>query len=120
MIEMYWLTRLCALNDLMLLVCMMSGIITSVFVSMYFARPWRDEDNEEYITTLVKKMTKRLFYAFCISTTLVTFIPDKKDLMVIIGGGAIYDYVQSSEEVKKLPDNVVKALNDWLEEDKEK
>lgn len=120
MVEMYWLTRICALNDVLVFICVMSGIITPLFVFLYFANPWEYEDNAEQLTALVKKWAKRLFYVFCISCLLVTFVPDKKDLMVIIGGGAIYDYVQNSEEVKKLPDNVVKTLNDWLAEDEEK
>lgn len=116
MVEMYWLTRICALNDLAVLVLVFSLVALPVFVIGtaigYF------DDNKEMLSIATKGF-KYSAWVYCISVLLATFIPDKKELMIIIGGGAIYDYVQNSEEVKKLPDNVVKALNDWLAEDKE-
>ena len=46
---------------------------------------------------------------------MVTFIPSEKQLYTIYGMGTVIDYAKESNEVKKLPDNTVKALNVYLE-----
>lgn len=55
--------------------------------------------------------------AFCLSITLSligSLYPSKEDLMWIIGGaGAIH--VAQSDEARKLPDNVLRAMNSFLE-----
>lgn len=53
-----------------------------------------------------------------ISLLITIFVPSKKELIVIYGGGAILEYIQDNPQVKELPDNVVKYLNDYLTDKK--
>lgn len=58
---------------------------------------------------------KKFFTAFIVLTSLVVLIPDKKDFYFIIGGSVALSLSQN-EEAQKLPNNVLKALNAFLEE----
>ena len=42
-------------------------------------------------------------------------IPSTSQCYAIYGIGSTIEYIQNSEEVKKLPDNAIKALNSYLE-----
>ena len=50
-------------------------------------------------------------------------IPSTKTCYLILGVTETVEYISNNDELKKLPDNAVKALNYWLEkqikEDKE-
>lgn len=55
--------------------------------------------------------------AFCLSITLSligSLYPSKEDLMWIIGGAGVI-HVAQSDEARKLPDNVLRAMNSFLE-----
>lgn len=52
---------------------------------------------------------------------LHSLLPNKETLIAMVTIPPVIEYVQGSEEIQKLPDNVVKFVNDYLtkEEDKE-
>lgn len=60
------------------------------------------------------KATKPFAIASFVLLILSSLYPSKKDLAVIFGGTALVS-VASSEEAKKLPDNILKAANAFLE-----
>ena len=64
---------------------------------------------------LDKKVCKASIIGMFVSLTLCVLVPSKKELYAIYGIGSVLDYAKSSKEVKKLPDNAVKALNVYLE-----
>lgn len=53
-----------------------------------------------------------------ISLFITIFVPSKKELILIYGGGTILEYVQNNPQAKELPDNVIKYLNDYLTDKK--
>lgn len=46
---------------------------------------------------------------------LYTIIPTSKDAYIILGGGMVLDFFQDNPEAQKLPENLLKNVNDWLE-----
>lgn len=46
---------------------------------------------------------------------LYTIIPTSRDAYIIFGGGMVLDFFQENPEAQKLPENVLKNVNDWLE-----
>ena len=46
---------------------------------------------------------------------LYTIIPTSRDAYIILGGGMVLDFFQENPEAQKLPENVLKNVNDWLE-----
>jgi CRISPR/Cas system-associated protein Cas10 (large subunit of type III CRISPR-Cas system) len=69
------------------------------------------------IILFLKRIQKWIGIAFLTSAVLFVFTPNKKEMLMIYGGGTIIDYIQNNKELQKIPDNVVKALNKWLEEE---
>lgn len=47
---------------------------------------------------------------------LAMLIPSTKTCYLILGMTETVEYISNNEEIKKLPDNAIKALNYWLEE----
>ncbi len=80
-----------------------------------------DEDKEKLKPLLM--WAKRLVLMTFTFGVLYALIPKKADYLLIIGGGAVGQYVSNSEEIKGLPDDVVKYLKSELhkaqEENKE-
>lgn len=62
----------------------------------------------------MSKWTMKVFVFSLVMIVLTSFNPSKKDLYFIIGGGTAL-HVVSNEEVQKLPTNLARAANDWLE-----
>lgn len=115
MSELYWITRLCAIHNIayvVFIICCVLLVLFGLACLINFG-----EDCEYDLFATGKRYIRCGIATLCISTTVCVFCPSKKDALLIYGGGAVIDYVHSSEEAKKLPDNAVKALNKWLEED---
>ena len=70
-----------------------------------------DEDKIKKIklwlrTTVIACITGFFFY---------TIIPTSRDAYIILGGGMVLDFFQDNPEAQKLPENILKNVNDWLE-----
>lgn len=74
-----------------------------------------EEDFYEDTKSRVHSYVKRIFIIGCISLIMSIIIPSKKELYLIYGGSSVIEAVQDNEDVKKIPSNVVKVLNSWLE-----
>ena len=107
----YWILYLALIADKINNICVALALIlgTAVIVSMiaYFVK---DLDKE----TFKKLKTIRIF--FFLSIFLLLFTPKSNQLYIIFGVGSVLEYSIDSEEVKKLPDNAIKALNYYLED----
>ncbi len=58
----------------------------------------------------------KIFIISLIGLFVSMCIPNKKDCYIIFGLSKTIEYYKSSEEIQKLPDNAIKALNCYLEE----
>lgn len=52
------------------------------------------------------------FFLFLISSILT---PTTKEAILIFGVGSTIDYISENEVAKQIPDNYIKALNEWVE-----
>lgn len=116
MSTLYWIT---VLGNLSVLAAILLGIVIvcAAFIGIHIL-----VDSscimDEYDKASIKKATKiekKLLIFSIIPILMTAFIPSKEQLYVIYGVGTVVDYAKGSKEVQKLPDNVVKALNMWLE-----
>lgn len=62
-----------------------------------------------------KRWLKSVCLWFCVTSILVVFFPDREDVALIFGGAALVSVAQT-EEAQKLPENVLKAANKFLDE----
>ena len=70
---------------------------------------------KERIKTKLRNFYKGFIPLICAMTAVAVF-PTEESALRIYGFGSVIDYMQSSEEAKKLPDNALKAINIWLED----
>ena len=107
--ELYWLTRLEYIQNFLVIVMAISGIVT--FFSFMF---W-------VLARYAEEIRKSLLWLRCAFTTLVisslilVFVPSTKEAVLIWGVGSTIDYLQENETAKQLPDKCIDALNEWVE-----
>lgn len=74
-------------------------------------------EKDEYFPVW-KKWLKTYLLTLVIGISVVSIIPSHKEWAIILGAGSLYNLSQT-EEAKKLPNNVLRTLNEFLEEEKE-
>lgn len=114
MTELYWITRLDSICVVLMFIAIIStGCLIGGIITRY---------GEEFSSKEKKAASKWIKYSLAIlilSVIAKVFTPSTKDAYIIYGVGNTIDYLKSSEEAKKLPDNALKALNSYLESIKE-
>lgn len=111
--EIYWITRLDAINTMFSTFLVLSIVSLGIFT--FIALVNIDEWDSNYT-----KFTKKFLKTFCpvlfISLLGTVFIPTTKEALLIYGVGGTIDYIKSNETAKGIPDKAVKALDKFLEE----
>lgn len=113
--EIYWITRLGALNDFFGICSLVFGLLT-LGSGIWFGMMATDSYSDEKTIKKSKKIFIKTCIIFLITLLGVTFTPTKKDCLAIYGLGGTIDYVKSNDKAKKLPDKVIDALDMYLEE----
>lgn len=109
--EIYWITRLDCLINLLTGVIVASVIVCTLFGILIFIDP----DEDIMPGSKRRKYTLISAIVFTISVVTAVFVPSKKEMMLIYGLGQTVDYIRDNEDVKELPDKCVQALDVWLE-----
>jgi hypothetical protein len=65
-------------------------------------------DDEDWATW--RKFFFTFFISFFISISIWTIIPNKKDMLLIIAGGAVGNFVTSDENAKAIPSDITRFL----------
>ena len=129
--ELYWITRLGALNFLFNAIIFVSLVAIIILAMELFAikkTPDNEDDknlelqvvtgkvhNENLYYNFVKKQFIRAFIVFVVSIVCNVFIPTKNEALMIYGVGGTIDYIKSNETAKQLPDKCIKALDKWAD-----
>lgn len=114
MTELYWITRLDSICVVLMFTAIIStGCLVGALITRY-GEGFQDSERET-----AKKWIKYSIITLILSVMAKVFTPSTKDAYIIYGVGNTIDYLKSSEEAKKLPDNALKALNSYLESIKE-
>ena len=129
--ELYWITRLGALNFLFNVIIFVSLVAIIILAMELFAikKTSDNEDdknlelqvvtgkvhNENMFYNFVKKQFIRAFIVFVVSIICNVFIPTKNEALMIYGVGGTIDYIKSNDTAKQLPDKCIKALDKWAD-----
>ena len=129
--ELYWITRLGALNFLFNVISFVSLVATIILaVELLVIKAMSDNEddknlelqvitgkvhNENKSYNFVKKQFIRAFIVFVVSIVCDVFIPTKNEALMIYGIGGTIDYIKSNETAKQLPDKCIKALDKWAD-----
>lgn len=105
--EIYWITRLDAIQALLFVLSALSIIA----VIVCFIR-WVDK---EIKNGKAKHFVISIFVSLFLMIALV-LIPSTKDAFMIWGVGGTIDYIKSNETAKQLPDKCIQALDKFVDE----
>ena len=126
--QMYWLLRLDSFVMLSVLLCAISFVISLLFAIAGFINadtakimPKSDISKRESVNARVFfRVSKYGFVAFLVSMIVCAFVPDTKEMAVIIVTPRVINALSENEEIKQIPDNLVNLANSWIEELKPK
>ena len=110
--EMYWITRLDAVNDFLIILIILTVIAIAACLTILFSEIV-DEDE-----VWVKKMFRILkvsIFVLVATSALKVFVPTTNEMYTIIGIGGTYEYLKDNKDIKEIPDNTIKALKVWSE-----
>lgn len=119
----YWVLYLCSIADpvhTLLMVLGIIGIIVSAIV--FFMSICSSQCDKCSCDVCLAKgvgqagiKVKSVLVPACIAMVLAILTPSTNQCYAIFGVGATLHYVNHSEEVQKIPDNAMKAVNRYLE-----
>ena len=109
--EIYWITRLDCLVNLLTGVIVASCVVLMLFMVLVSV----DKDGDIMSVSKRRKYITIRSIVLAISSVTAVFVPSEKEMMLIYGLGQTVDYIQDNEAVKELPDKCVEALDLWLE-----
>ena len=123
MSEIYWITRLSAINGLFIamMICALvaSGISLIAYIVNYCDEISTNRDSDKEEARNYKKLFMKLlkwFGAFAFVGVLGTvFIPTTKQALLILGVGGTIDYIKANPTAKQIPDKCINALDKWVE-----
>lgn len=105
--EIYWITRLDAIQCLLFIL----SVLSILAVIICFIR-WIDN---EIKNGGAKHFVISVFISVFLMIALV-LTPSTKDAIMIWGVGGTIDYIKSNETAKQLPDKCIKALDKFVDE----
>src|SRR5579872_6900306 len=105
---LYFLTRLDSLHAYLVFLSIAATCLLGALAFILFFCYVESAEDETII--MIHKGVKKCAWLAIILGLFTNMMPTNKDLAIILGGY----YVTNSEEVKKLPNNVVHAMNDFL------
>lgn len=112
MTEMYWITRLEAINGVLFAIELISGLVLAICV-IWMILSYDDNDK---VFNKSKRAFKKIITPFFVTTLLLVFIPTKKDMLMIYGIGGTIDYIKSNDTAKSMPNKCIEALDKLLDE----
>jgi len=113
--EIYWLTRLNAINTVLLIIIIMSGVIFIVAMLGFLVNYEESDSSEEKWKSFFKNYIKKCLIFFSIGVVGSVFIPTSKEALLIYGVGGSIDYLKENPTAKRLPDKCIKALDKWVD-----
>ena len=118
--ELYWITRLDAV-DTAFTTFLVISTIALVFTTIgcivnkceEIERPYKEEASKYKKLFII--YFKYSVIAFVFSLLGLIFIPNTKQALAIWGIGGTIDYIKANPTSKKLPDKCIKALDRWVD-----
>lgn len=119
----YWVLYLCSIADsvhtLLMVLGIIGGILSAIIFIMSICSSQCDECScRVCLAKGVRKAGIKRKYVIVpafIIMMLAVLTPSTNQCYAIFGVGATLHYVNHSEEVQKIPDNAMKAVNRYLE-----
>lgn len=124
--ELYWITRLDAIDTIFTTVMVVGLIAVAIYSIVYYVNNGqviyensrgRESSAEEY-RGYANTCLKGLRYSIpitLISIILFILTPTTKQALFIYGVGGTIDYIKENPTAQKLPNKCIKALDKWVD-----
>lgn len=96
---LYWLTRVESLNTALGFICITSLIGSAIGILSYLAAA--GEDNN--LNPLLIKFRRIVIPVCIVSGILWALVPSRKDLLTIVVGGTVFNYVEKDSSLQQIP-----------------
>jgi hypothetical protein len=116
--DIYWITRLDAINGIIALLFAISlagVLITGIILYVDFLNVKDKEKIDEVAHKTVINRFRWFLVGSVIGALAIIFIPTKNDALIIYGVGGTIDYIKSNDTAKHLPDKTIDALDKYLD-----
>lgn len=111
--EIYWITRLDAINNLSIAFIVVGIIISAILTILHM---FAVSGGEDEAVKDIKPYRISSYIVLIIGVLMNTFIPSTKDAMIIWGVGGTIDYIKANDTAKQLPDKCIQALDKFVDE----
>jgi len=112
--ELYLLTRVGAINHLAEIIAVVgcvTGALAAVMLAMVWVDIYEDKEKEAFKQKAIKKWMRIFPPTVVICVILLALVPTEKQAYLILGGA----YATNIADIEKLPPNMVKTINNYLE-----
>ncbi len=113
--QIYWLTRLDSISAFTSIAGVLSTIAVGGLGITWLIAHDRSMFSDDSSKIWVKPLCVSIF-ACILSWVVCIFIPNTKEMAVIIVAPKLYSAINANEDLKKIPANVIGLANAWLEE----
>lgn len=117
--KLYWLTRLDNIQSLFIAFVIISIILIIVYNAGYgIIDEYQEEKTKKKKDMFVKKyswLCKAFIPLLLASMIVLTFLPSKKDMIIIYAGGKTMDYIQSDTSLSKIPYQTTSIISEYLD-----
>jgi len=115
---MYAFVVLERFQNLLITLSVLMGVLLVVTTIMRMPYQWADwaDERVEYFSA-IKRWWWIAITSFIMFLTLAIFTPTKKDVAIILIGGAVGEFVENDDNVKKLPADLFMLLRKELLEE---
>lgn len=118
--EIYWITRLDSISNVLVLLTIISGLIAAVMTIVWLdynalAKSGVQKELNESWSKIGKNFVTVCFPLFLVCLLGNTFVPTTKEAYIIYGVGGTIDFIKSDQTTKQLPHKVVIAVDKYLE-----
>lgn len=106
----YWLTVACNFKSFVFACCVILSIVFAIALIWYLIELFFDE-NTDGDREKPAKMLWRVLPFFLVFWLLYILIPDKKDTLMIVAGGAVGNFLTTDSSAKQLPADLTRFLH---------
>lgn len=118
--EIYWITRLDYISNVLVLLTVASGLVAAAMTVVWLdcnalAKSDVQKELNESWSKIGKNFVTVCFPLFLVCLVGNTFVPTTKEAYIIYGVGGTIDFIKSDQTTKQLPHKVVVAVDKYLE-----
>lgn len=120
MTELYWITRLDSIITVTgwALAFTLSVAVVAAFSLLIYRDDYNHMDADSSYQRLkvrIREYKTKWICAVLFCLAILTFVPTKKEALMIYGIGGTIDYIKSNDKAKQLPDKCVDALTRYID-----